>query len=384
MASSVYTAGSPEQFRRLSEEHEGLELHAQLTIDELTRSASRWGLRHLLGFRLLTLPEESFLETIKGEHESCGFFWVALARASRTEAVAKQKVLPQRERRAVEREGFVNSTEAIVGSSSPSRLSSSEFEVAIDDVDEDEHETRRNKPEEVTVHLMVCFLQFGLNLCLLQNSTTGLEVQPRVKRRKCTTYVAGIHRISAEDDGGICQVRHYAQGWEMTNASLALLEAKKAFKYMHFDQNSGRLKPVISNATLAHVFLIASTSTFIRFVHFKFGSGYEEYIAAATKEDQRVLVDDETKDIFAYMSSTKWFNLQSPEGRRVALCHILALLRWHVQTAMPVPGPEESMASEDDDDPVLSEDGDSYRSSENDEDPRSSEDSASPMDYSCA
>ena len=293
MASPVYAAETAEQFRRLSEKNEGLELHAQLTKDELTRSASRWGLRHLLGFRLLTLPEKPFLKIIKGEHESCplcyperpcsqeidpdwvailtsnchldvlrstdsqllrlpgGFFWVALAQASRTEAVAKRKALPQRERRPVERDGYVNSTEAIVGSSSPSRLSSSEFEVALDDVDEDEHETRRNKPEEVTVHLLACFLWFGLNLCLLQDSTIGLEVQPRVKRRKCTTHVAGIYRISAEDDGGICQVRHSAQGWETTNPTLALLEAKKAFKYMRFDQASGQLKPVISNATLA-------------------------------------------------------------------------------------------------------------------------------------
>ena len=95
------------------------------------------------------------------------------------------------------------------------------------------------------------------------------------------------------------------------------------------------------------------------------------------------MVDDETKDTFARMNSTQWFNLQSSEGRRVALCHTLALLRWHdKQTAMPVPGPDDSMVSEDDDDPVLSEDGSSFRSSEDDDDPRSSEDGGSPMDYS--
>ena len=153
MASPVYAAETAEQFRRLSEKNEGLELHAQLTKDELTRSASRWGLRHLLGFRLLTLPEKPFLKIIKGEHESCplcyperpcsqeidpdwvailtsnchldvlrstdsqllrlpgGFFWVALAQASRTEAVAKRKALPS------ERDGLWS----VMGMSIPQR-----------------------------------------------------------------------------------------------------------------------------------------------------------------------------------------------------------------------------------------------------------------------
>lgn len=169
----------------------------------------------------------------------------------RLEPVAKRRVLPQRERRPAERVGYVDSTAAIVGSSSPSQPSSSEFEVVPDEVDEDQHETRRTKPEEVTVHLLVCFLQFGLDLCLSQDSTDGCEVQTRVKRRKCTTYVAGMYQISAEDDGGTYKVRHHDQDWAMRNPSLAVLKAKKAFKYMRFDKTSGQLKSVISNATLA-------------------------------------------------------------------------------------------------------------------------------------
>lgn len=43
---------------------------------------------------------------------------------------------------------------------------------------------------------------------------------------------------------------------------------------------------------------------------------------------QKILVDDENRDTFIYMHSTKWFNLQSPGGRTSALCHILAMVRW--------------------------------------------------------
>lgn len=38
---------------------------------------------------------------------------------------------------------------------------------------------------------------------------------------------------------------------------------------------------------------------------------------------------DPGRDAFVYMQSTKWFNLQTPKERKVALCHIMALLRWH-------------------------------------------------------
>lgn len=54
-----------------------------------------------------------------------------------------------------------------------------------------------------------------------------------------------------------------------------------------------------------------------------------EYLDAIDEEAQRELINDEKKEAFVYMYNTKWFNLQSREGRRMALCHILALLRWH-------------------------------------------------------
>lgn len=101
-------------------------------------------------------------------------------------------------------------------------------------------------------------------------------------------------------------------------------------------------------AVPSHVFLIAATNTFIRFICFRFGSHYNEYIDAAKEPSQRVLVDDRDKDTFVYMSSTQWFNLESPVGRRSALCHVLALVSWHhEQAAMDS---DDSFDSEDDDD----------------------------------
>lgn len=68
----------------------------------------------------------------------------------------------------MERPNFVNSTNAIAGSSSPTRPSSSEFEISTENNDEDEHDARRSKPEEVTVHLATSFLHHALFVCLLR------------------------------------------------------------------------------------------------------------------------------------------------------------------------------------------------------------------------
>lgn len=98
---------------------------------------------------------------------------------------------------------------------------------------------------------------------------------------------------------------------------------------------------------ISGVYLIAATNTFIRFVHFKFGSDYHECIDAETESIQRALVDDDDKDTFVHMHSSKWFNLQALEDRRSALCHVLALIRWHdEQNALLLQGSHDPMGSE--------------------------------------
>ncbi|RSL57388.1 hypothetical protein CEP54_008328 [Fusarium duplospermum] len=256
-----------------------------------------------------------------------------------------------------------------------------------DDVDEDEHEARRSKPEEVTVHLITCFLQHALNLCLLQHSadeTANAEVRPRIERRMTNTRVAGEILVTAEDDGGICRMRRLKHGWGMEHPYLALLEAKRAFKDIHFDERTESYHPIVSNENLAqylgeavitwkenqkllhhNVFLIAATNTFMRFVHFRFGRDYLEYLDATNERSQMGIINNEENEAFAYIQSSKWFNLQSSDRRRIALCHILALLRWH-DTRDSLRNQADDYSTEDDSDhncdhAVESEEGDDQR-----------------------
>lgn len=303
----VYAVKNLKEFNRLSKKI-GVRVHADLDEEELTASASRWGLKHLLAFRLLTHPEETFL--LAGEHKHCpvcgntnfevlddvwknvltadcsldlkgskdsellkrpgGFFWVALARAVRAEILletesdnpmSEAREHFKRERRPPIRNEYVDSTKLVIGSSPPlsqatqasgsSQSSGSEFQADHNEIDEDEHDARRSKPEDVTLHLVHSFLQHALNLCLVQDSATATEVRTRIERRKCTARVANKHTFSAVDDGGICEMRWGRDGWEMKHPAIALFETKKAFKTMEFDEQTGQYKPVVSNETLA-------------------------------------------------------------------------------------------------------------------------------------
>lgn len=100
------------------------------------------------------------------------------------------------------------------------------------------------------MYVLMSFLQFALNLYLLQDNGDR-EVQPRVERLKATIRVAGIHDVGAEDDGGICRMGSARYGWMMGHPYLALIEAKRGFKYIRFDEWTGEHNPVVSNETLA-------------------------------------------------------------------------------------------------------------------------------------
>ncbi|KAF5018790.1 hypothetical protein F66182_9208 [Fusarium sp. NRRL 66182] len=298
MEYKTYSARTPHELEALGKQHGNIQVISQLGPKELRSSASSWNFHHLIAYRLLVRPEEAFLPVLKSDHqEQCpvcnldqacpqqelnhswtraltgenprqlhlrkegellqlpgGFFWVALARAAYPDLADEKRVYPQRERRQANRESYVSSTSAITGSSSPMRYSSSEFEADMnDDVDEDEHEARRSKPEEVTVNLIACFLQLALHLCLVQHSAgeVVVEVRTRVERRMAKTCVAGEVLVSAEDDGGICRMRRLQRGWNMRHPYLALLEAKRSFRHIHFDEKKKRYDPVVSNENLA-------------------------------------------------------------------------------------------------------------------------------------
>lgn len=166
-----------------------------------------------------------------------GSFWVALAQAVRAENV-EVKQYPTRERHAPSRAGYIDSTDLLIGSSQllwsaassktaelsqsaelpetsgQSQASGSVFQIDPDKFDEDEHDARRSKSENVMVQLLDSFLQQLLNRCLLQD-TADSEVRLRVERRKRTAIVAQKFHFSAEDDDGICEITHASHGREI-------------------------------------------------------------------------------------------------------------------------------------------------------------------------
>ncbi|KAK3933709.1 hypothetical protein QBC46DRAFT_368627 [Diplogelasinospora grovesii] len=209
-------------------------------------SASRWKLRYLIAYRLLIRLEAAFLRILEihydeypapknltilglrvltGENlrDLYGFFWVTLARAARPNSPTRKQV---------EREDYISSISAIPGSSLPTWYSLSEFEVGANDIDKDKYEGRRSKPEEVTVYLYSAGL------------VANAEVRLRVERRTINVYIAGDVPVTAEDDGGICRVYRRGLGWEMYHLYLALLEVKRAFRYIHFDEKTGNYVPI--------------------------------------------------------------------------------------------------------------------------------------------
>lgn len=297
MGYKLYSARTPEDLLARSEEHDGLQVLSQLSKGDLVAPASRWTSRHLVAYRLRTRPDANFLPALGTDHgERCplckpeqhypqeldyanvnallgdnprglctksegellrlsgGAFWAALARATHPEIANEAKVYPRRERNQVERPGYINSAYAIPGSSSPTQPSSSEFEDDMGELDEDMHEERRNKPEEVTVRLVASFLQYALSLCLVQLHTSvmeGKEVRLRVERKKTTVYISESAPVTAEDDGGICLMLRTEFGWKTERPCLAVLEAKRAFKHIRFEERTGNYIPTVSNAHLA-------------------------------------------------------------------------------------------------------------------------------------
>ena len=294
----MYSVRTPHELA--SKGHDGPPVILQLPPEIATRPASLFGLRQMLAYRLVIKPRKKtvFLPTLALEHDQrcplCkgdesssqrldpfetesligpnprelytmsegqlmrlpgGIFWTALARMAPTEQPASidVKEYPDRERKQVERNDYLDSTQAIPGSSSPILQLSSSFEVDTNDVDEDEHENRRAKPEDMTVHLVNCFLQYVLSFCLLQHPVE-YDVRPRVQRMSTKVRVGEDIIISAEDDGGICRMRREDSGWEMHHSCLALIEAKRAFKHIYFDERTNSYEPVMSNEHLAQCF----------------------------------------------------------------------------------------------------------------------------------
>jgi hypothetical protein len=67
----------------------------------------------------------------------------------------------------------------------------------------------------------------------------------------------------------------------------------------------------------------------LQFCVSRFVTNYTEYLNAVSERSQLDLANSHDKDVLVYMQCTEWSDLQTQDGRRLALCHILALLRRH-------------------------------------------------------
>ncbi|KAG8410939.1 hypothetical protein J3458_016504 [Metarhizium acridum] len=389
MSLKTYSAQTPADLKELSSRHDGLTVILQLTSKQLMSSASNWTRLHLLVYRLITGSETSFLEPFEGDHnDACpicqlskelptqqidllmlrslleditpsellqpeskllqspwGYLKVALAQASHTSVTDAPKPREERKKPPVEKYGsYTNSWTAILGSSSPLGPSSSEYEMEFEDVDEDENEARQSIPEDISVHLAIAIIRCVL-LCLKQPGEQE-EVRARVERIKVQATIAGFDGIMFEDDAGMSFYCRQNYGWKLVHPFITMVEAKRAFKYIRKDTQSGRSSPMVSDNVLAQylaqavlawqanpsllhkgVFLMAVVNTFVQFIYFTFGSDYREYIEATTAEEQLRVVNNPEKDTFVYMARTKWYDLRMSEGRRLTACTLLTRLR---------------------------------------------------------
>jgi len=184
-----------------------------------------------------------------------GYFWSALAQAccsGRTDDDAKSK--PDRATQPVSKEGYVNSTEAIQGSSSPARPPSSEgYQSDIHDIDDDENDERFRLSEDTSLQLLHNFVSYALQGCIKQKDEYT-EICARIERVRSVAQIAGAKDVTCWDDGGVARFRLFPTGWVMDRSFLALFEAKKAFSTLREDAKTGNMSPVVSDAVLAQYF----------------------------------------------------------------------------------------------------------------------------------
>jgi hypothetical protein len=89
-----------------------------------------------------------------------------------------------------------------------------------------------------------------LSLAALRCTMVETEVRPWIERKTADICVAGAITVTAEDGRGVCRMRWENHGWVMDHAYLALLEAKRAFKHINFDEKTGKQIPIVSNENL--------------------------------------------------------------------------------------------------------------------------------------
>lgn len=157
----------------------------------------------------------------------------------------------KRPRRKTIEQGFVDSGEMNVGSSSPQREGSTDGShvSSIGFFDSSTHRLRIT-PEDDTVRLASCVIRHILYYAAPQDAISNSVV---VDFRDAKTRVAAVtateeQRIVAIDDGGLCLRREKPEGgFILVDNHVAILEAKTQFQCLEND------KPVISDKCFAQL-----------------------------------------------------------------------------------------------------------------------------------
>ncbi|KAG5926975.1 hypothetical protein E4U42_002753 [Claviceps africana] len=185
-----------------------------------------------------------------------GFFWLSLAQTCNTPQDSdsdsqEPREYPQRERRTVNRQDYVDSNEVSSDSSfSAVDSSGSDYNTSMQEPDEDTNEKRRTIAEELSVQLATDFVRYSLQLCLEQPDD-GMEFRARMDRRRSTANIAGVE-VTCEDDRGIafCK-KHSEHGWQTIDHFVASFEAKRSTRGLDVDDHTTRSSPVVTDDTLA-------------------------------------------------------------------------------------------------------------------------------------
>ncbi|KAL2758719.1 hypothetical protein ACRALDRAFT_207851 [Sodiomyces alcalophilus JCM 7366] len=156
-------------------------------------------------------------------------------------------------------ESRIDSITAIIGSSSLTRPSSSEFEV-------DNHV---GQSDEVTVHLAIGFLHQALNLYLLQDGSHR------------------VHKTTGE-----------STKWSSMPADGTCIKMMTSPRVIRKRKENTFPSVTVTSARLVRLMQM-----------FGLGTHYAAYIDVKDDTTQRVVTEDEDKDTFVHMGSTKWHDM---------------------------------------------------------------------------
>ncbi|KAJ4177950.1 hypothetical protein NW759_017382 [Fusarium solani] len=235
----------------------------------------------------------------------------------------------KRLRRNTLQEGYVDSSQIQVGSSSSMAEDGSQGASSVGYVDM-ASQIHFAPPEDETIRLAVCVIRHILYYAPPQESVE-LPIVVELRDAKIRLVAHTPHRalkITAADDGGLYLRQEGSDS--VLKSRVAMLEAKKRF------QSIEEGSPVISDSCLAqmtyealaarltdyiegsneNIILINATQHFMCFLQFEISDQFlHDFKSAAPSA-------------FMYVNTTQWFDLFSRRGRESVVSNLCRLMIW--------------------------------------------------------